>query len=109
MEDDWTADRRKETRRKLMAFTPVYEVFELHPRLLLGYLGDLTLKGAMVIGTKPVPAQKELTLDIEFPNDLSDIEVSHVRIPAHVAWCRQDEGPDNFSIGVEFIEVTMDQ
>ncbi len=109
MDEEWTADRRKETRRKLMAFTPVYEVYALHPKMLLGYLGDLTLKGALVIGTKPVALNKELKLGIEFPSDLSDIETLYVELPARVVRCKQDEGPQNYSIGLEFAEVTLDQ
>ena len=96
-------NRRKETRRKLMAFTPVYD---LHPRLLLGYLGDLTLRGAMVIGEKLVTINKETTLEIDFPSDLDDVPVIPVHIPVRIAWCHQDESPQYFNIGVEFTEVT---
>ncbi len=106
---DWNADRRKITRRKLMAFTPVYEIFGLHPRLLLGYLGDLTLKGALINTTKPVPIDKQIKLGIEFPSDLPDINTLYVEIPARVARCQQEEGSDNFGVGVEFTEVTFEQ
>ena len=58
-------ERRKETRRKLMAFTPVYD---LHPRSILGYLGDLTLRGALVIGEKLITINKETMLEIDFPS-----------------------------------------
>jgi hypothetical protein len=27
-------------------------------------------------------------------------------IPARIAWCRQDESPDYYNIGVEFTEVS---
>lgn len=106
---DWMEDRRKITRRKLMAFTPVYEVYETHPRILLGYLGDLTLKGALVNGTKPVAVDKHIKLGIEFPSDLPDIDTLYVEIPARIARCQQEEGPDNFGIGIEFTEVTLEQ
>ena len=99
-------DRRKETRRKLMAFTPVYD---LHPRTLLGYLGDLTLRGALVIGSKMITIHKETVLEIEFPNDLPDIIDSQLIIPARIAWCHQEESPQYFNIGVEFTEVTSQQ
>jgi len=98
-------NRRKEPRRKLMAFTPVYD---LHPRLLLGYLGDLTLRGALIIGEKLVTINKETTLEIDFPSDLDDIPVIPVHIPVRIAWCHQDESPKYFNIGVEFTEVTSD-
>ncbi|HSK66389.1 MAG TPA: hypothetical protein VK888_05635, partial [Anaerolineales bacterium] len=71
------SERRKETRRKLMAFTPVYD---LHPRTLLGYLGDLTLRGALVVGDKLITINKETELEIQFPNDLPDIPRLNVQI-----------------------------
>jgi len=94
------SEHRKETRKKLMAFTPVYDS---NQRLLLGYVGDLTLLGVMVIGEKSLEINKEAMLKIEFPTDLSDV----ISIPARVAWCRHDESPQYFNIGFEFTEVTL--
>jgi hypothetical protein len=95
-------NRRIETRRKLMAFTPVYD---LHPRLLLGYLGDITLRGALIIGTALVTINKETELEINFPSDLPDVSLKTV-IPARIAWCRKDESPDYYNIGVQFSVVS---
>ncbi len=96
-------ERRRETRRRLTAFTPVYD---LHPRTLLGYLGDLTLRGAMVVGTVLTTIGKETELEISFPSDLPDVHTFKVTIPARVAWCRQDESPQYYNIGLEFLEVS---
>lgn len=98
-------NRRIEPRRKLMAFTPVYD---LHPRFLMGYLGDMTLRGALVIGTSMVTVKKETTLEIQFPSELPGVPVLQAIIPARIAWCRQDESPQYYNIGVEFTEVTPD-
>jgi len=97
------SEHRKETRKKLMAFTPVYDS---NQRVLLGYVGDLTLLGVMVIGEKSLEINKEAILKIEFPDNLSDIIATHVTIPTRVAWCRHDESPQYFNIGFEFTEVT---
>lgn len=97
------SERRRETRRRLTAFTPVYD---LHPRTLLGYLGDLTLRGAMVVGTNLTTIGKETELEISFPSDLPEIRTFKVTIPARVAWCRQDESPQYYNIGLEFLEVS---
>jgi PilZ domain len=96
-------NRRIEPRRKLMAFTPVYD---LHPRLLLGYLGDMTLRGALIIGTNLVTINKQTDLEINFPSDVPDVSVMRGVIPARIAWCRQDESPDYYNIGVEYTEVS---
>ena len=98
-------ERRKETRRRLATFTKVYD---LHPKLLLGYLGDLTLRGAMVIGTNLTTINKETELEIEFPSELPGVPVLRMKIPARIAWCRPDESPQSYNIGLEFLEVTTE-
>ena len=95
-------ERRKEDRKKVMAFTPVYD---LDRGSLLGYLGDLTFQGAMVIGEKTLEIDKQITLVIEFPGDLPEISTSRMVIPARVARCDQDEAPRSFKIGFEFIDI----
>jgi hypothetical protein len=100
------SNRRIESRQKLTAFTPVYQ---LHPRLLLGYVGDLTLKGMLIIGNTPVMADRKTTLEVDFPGDRPDVSVIKVAIPARIAWCRPDENPEYYDIGVEFTDITSDQ
>ncbi|HUE97775.1 MAG TPA: PilZ domain-containing protein [Anaerolineales bacterium] len=97
------SNRRQETRRRFTAFTPVYD---LHPRVLLGYLGNLNLRGALLIGTNLTTINKETILEIIFPNELAEISVIPVTIPARIAWCRPDERPQSYNIGVEFTEMT---
>ncbi len=97
------SDRRQETRRRFTAFTPVYD---LRPRILLGYLGDLNMLGALIIGKNLITINKETVLEIIFPGELADITVVPVTIPARIAWCRADEWSQSYSIGVEFTEVT---
>jgi len=96
-------NHRKESRKKLMAFTPVYEL--LH-KTLLGYVGDLTLQGVMVIGEKPVEINKHLILGIEFPESLPEMRATRVAISARVARCQQEDNGKYFDIGFEFIEVS---
>jgi hypothetical protein len=90
-------------RRRFSAFTPVYD---LYPRTLLGYLGDLHMRGALVIGKNLTTINKETVLEIIFPGELADITVVPVTIPARIAWCRTDEPTQSYSIGVEFTELT---
>jgi hypothetical protein len=96
---------RKELRKKLMTFTPVYE---LRHKTLLGFIGDLTLKGAMVVGEKVVEADSHYILGIEFPEAPPTMAATRIVIPARVAWCRQEDGPQSFNIGFEFIEVSAE-
>jgi hypothetical protein len=96
---------RKESRKKLMAFTPVYD---LRHKTLLGYVGDLTMKGAMLIGEKSIEADSHFILGIEFPEVPPLMTAARVVIPARAAWCRQDDSPQSFNIGFEFTEVSAE-
>ena len=98
-------ERRKEQRKTLMAYT---QVFDLYGGPLLGYLGDLTLLGAMVIGEKSMAENVELTLAIELP-DLPKISAMRMTLPARTVWCQQDLSPEYFNVGFEFKEVTPEQ
>ena len=56
------SNRRKESRKTVMAFTPVYE---LKQGKLLGYLRDITLQGALVIGEKTLEVNTQTVLDFK--------------------------------------------
>jgi hypothetical protein len=94
-------DNRKQARKLLMSYTPV---FDLYGGGRLGYLADITLLGAMVIGDKPIAEESAITLQIEVP-DLEDIKVKRLTIPARAVWCQPDISPDFFNIGFEFKDV----
>lgn len=98
-------ERRKVPRKNLMAYT---QVFDLYGGNLLGYLGDLHLHGAMVIGEKPMKENVELTLAIELP-DLPGIKATRITIAARSAWCQQDISPEFFNVGFEFKEIAPEQ
>jgi Tfp pilus assembly protein PilZ len=98
-------ERRKAQRKNLMAYS---QVFDLYGGYLLGYLGDLHLQGAMVIGQKSLGENTELTLAIELP-ELPDVSGSRITIPARVAWCQPDISPEFYNVGFEFKEVTPEQ
>jgi hypothetical protein len=98
-------DRRKVERKNLMAYT---QVFDLYGGFLLGYLSDLTLQGAMVIGDKPINENTEVTLAIELP-ELPDTKATRMTLTARVVWCHQDISPQFYNMGFEFKEVTPQQ
>lgn len=96
------SDYRKEERENLSAFTPV---FRLNPRSVLGYIEDLTMRGAMVIGEKSQEVGKQMTLSIEFPGAIPGLDTPSLMIPARVAWCRKEENTDYFMLGFEFVDL----
>jgi|SRR5688572_27506512 len=98
-------ERRKQERKTLVAYT---QVFDLYGGALLGYLGDLTTQGAMIISEKPIAKEVELTLAIELP-ELPNIKASRMTLPAKVVWCEQDISPEFHNVGFEFKEVKPEQ
>jgi hypothetical protein len=96
------SEQRMEERKKLMAFTPV---FDLRQNSLLGYLGNLTLQGAMLVGHAAAEIDRKLTLAIEF-HETSEIPATRMTIPARVAWCKHEEDSPDYNTGVEFLELT---
>jgi hypothetical protein len=100
-------NRRKEMRKKVMAFTPVRDSAR---GVLLGYLGDLTLQGAKLVGEKPLELHAQITLVFDLPGDLPGISARRMTIPAKLARCVQNkEGPREFDLGFEFTGIDPEQ
>ena len=98
-------ERRKQPRKDLMSYS---QVFDVHGGYLLGYLGDLTNLGAMVISDAPLKAEKELTIQIQLP-ELEGFSDETITVPVRVAWCQQDLSPEYFNVGMEFKKLTGKQ
>jgi hypothetical protein len=98
-------NQRKESRKKLMTFTPVYD---LRLKTLLGYIADLTLKGVMVTGEKPLEVNRHIILGIEFPEKISELAASRVVISGRVARCQEEDNRQYFDIGFEFIDLSAE-
>jgi len=98
-------DRRKLPRKDLMSYS---QVFDLTQGKLIGYLGDLTLIGAMVIGDEALKVDDKLTISIQLP-ELPRINATRLTLPVRVVRCHQDISPEYFNIGLEFEVVTDEQ
>jgi len=98
-------DRRKLPRKDLMSYS---QVFDIARGKLIGYLGDLNLLGAMVIGDESLKVEEKLTISIQLP-ELPRITATRLALPTRVVWCHQDISPEYFNIGLEFDVVTDEQ
>lgn len=98
-------ERRKQERKNLVAYTQVYDIYG---GFLIGYLGDLSVQGAMVITEKSMESGQEITLGIEVP-ELPNIKATRMSLAARVAWCEPDISPQFFNVGFEFKQVTSQQ
>src|SRR5687768_15345792 len=89
-------------RRKVMTFTPVYD---LDADILLGYLADLTLQGALMVSEGQHDIDRTFTLAIEF-RKASEKPTKRMTIPARMVWCKQEEHRTYYNTGLEFQELT---
>jgi hypothetical protein len=98
-------ERRKQPRKDLMSYS---QVFELYHGKLIGYLGDITQLGAMVIGDEPYAVAMEMNISIQLP-ELPDVGATRMAMPVRVIHCRKDLSPEYYNIGLEFSLVTEQQ
>ena len=98
-------ERRKQPRKDLMSYS---QVFELYHGKLIGYLGDINLLGAMVIGDEPLEVNTQMTISIQLP-ELPQVTATRMALPVRVAHCQRDLSPEYFNIGLEFSLVTDNQ
>ncbi len=98
-------ERRKQPRKDLMSYS---QVFELYQGKLIGYLGDITFLGAMVIGADTYEVGLELNISIQLP-ELPGITATRMAMPVRVVHCQQDLSPEYYNIGLEFTLVTEQQ
>lgn len=98
-------ERRKQQRKDLMSYS---QVFELYHGKLIGYLGDITQLGAMVIGDEPLKVNTQMNISIQLP-ELPDVTATRMAMPVRVAYCQKDLSPEYFNIGLEFNLVTDTQ
>jgi len=98
-------ERRKQPRKELMSYS---QVFNLYNGQLVGYLGDINLLGAMVIGDEPLDVNTPLTISIQLP-ELPGIKATRLAMPVRVAYCKKDLSPEYFNIGLEFKLITDNQ
>jgi hypothetical protein len=98
-------DRRKLPRKDLMSYS---QVFDLSRGKLIGYLGDLNLIGAMVIGDEPLNVADQFTISIQLP-ELPKINATRLTLPVRVVRCHQDISPEYINLGLEFETVTNEQ
>jgi hypothetical protein len=93
-------ERRRLKRHHIMFYS---RVFDRKTGTFLGYLGNLTAKGAMVIADEPLPAESDLQLRIDLPEDMYPKPLLNFK--ARSVWCNQDVDPNFYNIGFELFDV----
>jgi PilZ domain len=98
-------ERRKLDRKYLIVYS---RVFERNLGKMLGYLGDLSLSGAMIISEQAQTVNSVLPLRFDLP-DIQLFNIGQLDISARVAHCEPDINPAFYNIGFEFQDVTAEK
>lgn len=95
-------ERRTLDRKYLMVYS---RVFDRSTGKILGYLSDLSPKGAMIISDDPLSENSKISLRFDLP-DPPLFSTDHLNLDARVAWCKPDIDPSFYNIGFEFFEIS---
>ncbi len=95
-------ERRTLDRKYLMVYS---RVFDRATGKILGYLSDLSPKGAMIISDDPISENAKLSLRFDLP-DPPLFSTDHLNLEARVAWCKPDIDPSFYNLGFEFLEIS---
>ena len=98
-------ERRKLDRKYLIVYS---RVFERNLGRMLGYLGDLSLSGVMIISEQPQAVNSVLPLRFDLP-DLQLFKAGQLDVSARVAHCEPDINPAFYNIGFEFLELSPEK
>ena len=96
-------ERRKLKRQHIMFYS---RVFDRRTGAFLGYLGNLTPHGAMIISENELPVQKTYQLRIDLPEDMYKKPLLSLR--ARSVWCQQDIDPHFYNVGFEMKNVSAE-
>ncbi len=95
-------ERRKLKRQHIMFYS---RVFDRATGAFLGYLGNLTPDGSMIISEEELQIDKDYQLRIDLPEDM--YAKSMLNLTARAVWCKRDIDPNFFNIGFSLQDVPI--
>ncbi len=93
------SERRHMERKYLVIYS---RVFDRKSGKVLGYLSDLTLSGAMIIGEHPIEKGTLITLRMDLP-DVAVFNQRHFDVEAEAMWSKPDVDPSFHNTGFQFL------
>jgi len=94
---------RKLERRHIMFYS---RVFNRKTGEILGYLGNITPEGAMVISENPLETDALYSLAMSIPEDLYG--KSTLTFEAQSVWCKPDIDPNFYNTGFRLLDLAED-
>ncbi len=96
-------ERRRISRQSLGFFA---RVFDRESGELLGYLGNISVEGAMIISQKPIQAGAICNFRIDLPENLFGKD--HLDAEAQSIFCQPGVIPEFNDTGFKFISIAQD-
>ena len=103
MDSNSLPDKQRACPRRHLIF--YLRVFDSETNKLVGYIGDISTKGVMLVSEKPIKTDKvySLSLHLNPTNDRREPRV--VKFDARSIWCKNDVNPELYDTGFELIDV----
>jgi len=92
-------ERRRLDRRHIMFYS---RVFDRKTGQLLGYLGNITGEGVMLISELPIDVQNIYLLRLDLPDDMYSKPILNLK--AKSVWCKPDIDPNFYTTGFQLLE-----
>ena len=93
-------ERRRQERKYLTYFS---RVTDRRSDRLLGYMVDMTIGGAQLVGNVPLKIHEMIEIRVDLPDDFSPQMSLDMLVRA--VWTRPDEDPELFKTGLQLIEI----
>ncbi len=93
-------NKRKLKRRHLFFYL---RIFNRKDGELIGYLGDITPQGIMLISEKPVETNRFFKLWMDLPGSST---VRRLEFEAKSIWCQPDMNPDFYDTGIQLLDMS---
>jgi len=96
--------KRKLKRRHLIYYL---KVVDRDTGELLGFLVDITTQGIMIMSERPIKTANIFHLQILLPSE--DDEKKYLNFDARTKWCERSINTDFYDIGLELMNVNVDE
>jgi len=93
-------DERRILKRQYIMFYS--RIFNRQTGEIIGYLGDLTHQGMMVIAEHPLETKEQYEISMDLPEDI--YAKSALNFGVQCVWCKPDLDPNFFTIGFKLLD-----
>ncbi|MBN1983852.1 MAG: PilZ domain-containing protein [Chitinivibrionales bacterium] len=93
-------EKRKLFRRKIIYYL---KIRDRESGEIIGYLGDITAEGLMMVSQEAITIDRFFFLEIELPADI--FGKKQIEVEAKCMWSKPDRNPSFFASGFQFFHI----